>query len=54
MLEELIKSLDKQGLLVLQILLGKRAIELLEAEEKPKSSILHASNLRTPSITATS
>lgn len=42
MLEELIKSLDSKGLLVLQILIGKRAIELLE--DKPKSTLLHASN----------
>lgn len=52
MLEELIKSLDMRGLLVLQVLIGKRAIDLLE--EKPKSNILSASNTRTPSITTTS
>lgn len=40
MLEELIKDLDKNGLLVLQILIGKRAIELLEAE--PRKTVLHA------------
>lgn len=51
MLEELIKQLDNRGLLILQVLLGKRAMELLEVE---KPSILHASNIRTPSITTTS
>lgn len=51
MLEELIKQLDNRGLLVLQVLLGKRAMELLES--KPKS-ILDASNLRTPSLSVTS
>lgn len=50
MLEELIKQLDNRGLLVFQVLLGKRAMELLEQDSKP--SILHASNIRTPSISA--
>lgn len=42
MLEELIKQLDNRGLLVLQVLIGKRAIDLLENESplKPKLSIL--------------
>lgn len=45
MLEELIKQLDNRGLLVLQVLLGKRAMDLLESEgtspqlPKPKSII---------------
>ena len=42
MLEELIKDLDKHGLLVMQILLGKRAMELLDLEPKTKKTILHA------------
>jgi hypothetical protein len=50
MLEELIKSLDSRGLLVLQILIGKRAIELLE--DKPK--LLHASNTEPLSISVKS
>ncbi len=43
MLEELIRDLDQKGLLVLQVLIGKRAIDLLEAENKPtpKKSIIH-------------
>ena len=42
MLEELIKDLDKHGLLVMQILLGKRAMELLDLEKPiPKKTILH-------------
>ena len=45
MLEELIKQLDNRGLLVLQILLGKRAMELLEEKTeslKPQpKSIIH-------------
>ena len=37
MLEQLINALDQRGLLVMQAMLGKRSIELLEAEnEKPK------------------
>lgn len=38
MLEDLIKELDQKGILVMQVLLGKRAIELLETEKhgKPK------------------
>lgn len=44
MLEELIKQLDNRGLLVLQIMLGQRAMELLESEntspQKPKT-LLH-------------
>lgn len=51
MLEELIKQLDNRGLLVLQVLIGKRAIDLLE-ETKP--SILHASNIKPPSISVES
>ncbi len=35
MLETLINSLDRRGLLVMQAMLGKRSIELLE-DEKPK------------------
>jgi len=50
MLEDLIKDLDKHGILVMQILLGKRAMELLDLEsDKPKlpasqakRTILHA------------
>ena len=50
MLEDLIKELDTKGILVMQILLGKRAMEVLELEEsksamltpKPKRTILHA------------
>jgi len=44
MLEELIKQLDNRGLLILQILLGKRAMELLETENtspQPKQILLH-------------
>lgn len=41
MLEELIKDLDQRGLLVLQVLLGKRAMELLQPEKpSPKKSII--------------
>lgn len=43
MLEELIKGLDSKGLLVFQILLGKRAMELMEADKEPtppKKSII--------------
>ena len=41
MLEQLINSLDQRGLLVIQAMLGKRAIDILETEnikpeEKPK------------------
>jgi len=43
MLEELIKDLDKHGILVMQILLGQRAMELLDMEKPmPKRTILHA------------
>jgi hypothetical protein len=42
MLEEIIKQLDSKGLLVLQVLIGKRAIELLEEPKAKKASILHA------------
>jgi len=44
MLEELIKQLDNRGLLVLQVLIGKRAMDLLEEKPKPtlKKTILHA------------
>lgn len=41
MLEDLIKELDKHGILVMQILLGKRAMEVLELENSPKKTILH-------------
>lgn len=58
MLEQLIKDLDSRGLLILQIMLGKRAMELLQEPKSAlltdKSTILHASNTRTPSITTTS
>lgn len=45
MLEQLINALDQRGLVVLQALIGRRAIELLEAEndkqeKKPKSNLL--------------
>ena len=36
MLEQLINALDNRGLLVMQAMLGKRAIELLEDEKKPE------------------
>lgn len=42
-LQHLVNNLDKRGLLVLQVLLGQRAIQVLEAEkEEPtfKSSLL--------------
>lgn len=42
MLEEIIKQLDNKGLLVLQVLIGKRAIELLEEKPKAKKAIIHA------------
>lgn len=34
MLEQLINALDKRGVLVMQAMLGKRSIELLEEENK--------------------
>lgn len=46
MLEQLINSLDQRGMLVIQAMLGKRSIELLEDEEKksetktPKKKLL--------------
>lgn len=43
MLESLINSLDQRGIIVLQALIGRRAIELLEAEqpkEEKKSTLL--------------
>lgn len=36
MLEQLINSLDSRGVLAIQVLLGKRCIELLEGEDKIK------------------
>lgn len=41
-LQELVNNLDNRGLLVLQVMLGQRAIQLLETKEKPKvkSSLL--------------
>lgn len=41
MLEQLINSLDQRGLLVMQAMLGKRSIELLEDENKepPKTKV---------------
>jgi hypothetical protein len=44
MLEELIKQLDNRGLLILQVLLGKRAMEILESENTSpqiKKTLLH-------------
>lgn len=44
MLEELIKQLDNRGLLIFQVLLGKRAMELLEVENtspQPLKTLLH-------------
>ncbi len=40
MLEQLINALDQRGMLVMQAMLGKRAIELLEDEneKKPKEA----------------
>jgi len=37
MLEQLINALDQRGMLVMQAMLGKRAIELLEDENKTKT-----------------
>ena len=34
MLEQLISALDKRGILVMQAMLGKRSIELLEEDNK--------------------
>ncbi len=39
MLEQLINSLDQRGLLVMQAMLGKRSIELLEDEKKPEVEV---------------
>lgn len=41
-LQELVNNLDNRGILVLQVMLGQRAIQLLETKEKPKvkSSLL--------------
>lgn len=36
MLEQLINALDQRGMLVMQAMLGKRAIELLEDENEKK------------------
>ena len=37
MLEQLINSLDQRGMLVIQAMLGKRSIELLEDENEKKT-----------------
>jgi len=46
MLESLINALDQRGMLVMQAMLGKRAIELLEDEneKKPKKTKLVTPN----------
>lgn len=46
MLEQLINALDQRGIVVLQALIGRRCIELLEVEneKKPKSSLVLPSN----------
>lgn len=43
MLEQLINALDQRGILVMQAMLGKRSIELLEDDNKktkPKSKLV--------------
>ena len=45
MLQELINSLDNRGILVIQAMIGKRCIDLLEAEkDKPRKKPLILSN----------
>jgi len=52
MLEQLINALDQRGILVMQAMLGKRAIELLEDENekksKPKLEVPTAPSIVTP------
>lgn len=46
-LQILVNNLDQRGLLVLQVMLGQRAIQLLEAE-KPKNPLLKPTSLYVP------
>ena len=47
-LKVLVDNLDQRGLLVLQVMLGQRAIEILEAEKKSKVPFLKPTSLYIP------